>query len=204
MHGVWSKTVADFALVARVTQDQNAFAFINGGFTTSLTADGQPLFGTHPLIGGGTVVNTFTGALSPTTLNNLIIALRQQKNQAGVILGDVPSILLVPSALFKHAIEITESALIADASTNNLNVYRSAYGITVFTSPYLDAVAGGSDTAWFLLSRRHSITRLVRQGIQTALRDWTMSNNRTYFYQANFREAIYAPDYSGAVASTGL
>lgn len=204
MHGVWSKTVADFAMVARITQDQNAFSFINGGFTTSLTADGSALFSTHTLIGGGTVSNSGTGALSPSTLNTGIVALRQQKNQAGVIMGNVPSILLVPSALFKHAIEITESALIADSANNNLNVYRSAYGITVYTSPYLDAVAGGSDGAWFLFGRNHSITRLIRQGIQTALRDWTMSNNRTYFYQANFREAVYAPDYVATWASTGL
>lgn len=187
-----------------MTQDQNAFAFYNGAFTTSLTADGSPFIGTHALIGGGTEVNLISGALSPTTLNNAIISLRQQKDQAGVILGNAPAYLLVPSALFKHAVEITDSALIADSANNNLNVYRSAYGITVYSSPYLSASAGGSDTAWFLLAKNHSVTRLVRQGIQTALRDWMFSNNRTYFYQANFREVVYAPDYAGACGSTGL
>lgn len=207
MHGVWSKSVADMAMVARVTQDDNAFALFRGGFTTTLTADGTAFFGTHTLIGGGTVVNTLTGAasaLSPTSLNTGIVALRQQKNQAGVILGNVPTVLLVPSALYKHAIEITESALIADSGNNNLNVYRSAYGITVYTSPYLDAAAGGSDTAWYLLSRNHGVTRLIRQGVQTALRDWSMSNNRTYWYQANFREAVYVADYCGAWGATGV
>jgi phage major head subunit gpT-like protein len=204
MHGVWSKTVADFAMVARVSQDDNAFAFWRGAFTTSLTADGAALVASHTLLNGQTQTNVVTGALSPTTLNNAIVALRQQKNQAGVILGNVPSVLLVPSALYKHAIEITESALIADNANNNLNVFRSAYGITVYTSPYLDAVAGGSDTAWFLLSRNHAVTRLIRQGIQTALRDWSVSNNRSYLYQANFREAVYCADYVGVVGSTGL
>lgn len=204
MHGVWSKTVADFAMVARVSQDDNAFAFWRGAFTTSLTADGAALVASHTLLNGSTQTNVVTGALSPTTLNNAIVALRQQKNQAGVILGNVPSVLLVPSALYKHAIEITESALIADNANNNLNVFRSAYGITVYTSPYIDAVAGGSDTAWFLLSRNHAVTRLIRQGIQTALRDWSVSNNRSYLYQANFREAVYCADYVGVVGSTGL
>jgi hypothetical protein len=105
--------------------------------------------------------------------------------------------------LFKHAVEITDSALIADSGNNNLNVFRSAYGITVYTSPYMDAVAGGSDTAWFLLARNHSITRIVRQGLQTFLRDWGFSNNRTYLYQCNFRETVYVPDYSGVVGSDG-
>jgi hypothetical protein len=45
---------------------------------------------------------------------------------------------------------------------------------------------------------------LIRQGIQTALRDWTFSNNRTYLYQYNFREAVYAPDYIGVVGFVGV
>lgn len=192
------------ATKARITQDDKAFSFFRNAFTTSLTADGVAFIGTHVLIGGGTQSNSISGALTTTTLNTAIIALAEQKDQAGVIMGNQPAILLVPVALFKHALEITQSALIADSGNNNLNVYRSAYGITVYTSPYLGATAGGSDTAWFLLARNHAVTRLVRQGIQTSLRDWTFSNNRTYFYQANFREAVYAPDYVGSVGSTGL
>ncbi len=214
MHGVWSKAVADFAMVARVTQDQNAFNFFNGAFNTSLTADGSAWIGTHTLINGQTYSNqlkiaqsnTPTTALDPTTLNAALIMMRQQPNQAGVVLGNVGSILLVPSPLFKHALEITDSALIADSGNNNINVYRSAYGITVYTSPYLDSITGfvaGSNTAWFLLSRNHSVTRLIRQGIETALRDWSVSNNRTYFYQANFRETVYSPDYVGAIGALG-
>ena len=204
MHGVYAKTVADLALKARVTQDDNAFNWFRKAFTTSLTADGSAMFASHTLIGGGTQSNLISGALSPTTLNTAIISLAEQKDHAGVIMGNQPAILLVPIALFKHATEITDSALIADVANNNLNVYRSAYGITVYTSPYLGAAAGGSDTAWFLLSRNHSVTRLIRQGIQTSLRDWSLSNNRTYFYQANFREAVYAADYVGAVGATGV
>lgn len=205
MHGVWAADVQDFAMVARVSQDANAFGVFRGAFTTTLTADGVALISaSHALIGGGTVSNLISGALSDTTLNTAIIALRDQVNQAGVILGNSPSILLVPSALFKKAVVLTESALISGSANNDLNVYRSAYGITVMTSPYLGASAGGSDTAWFLLSRNHSVRRLIRQGIQTALRDWSMSNNRTYFYQANFREAAFAYDYAGIVGSTGL
>ncbi len=211
MHGVWAKTVEDFARVARVTQDANAFAFFNGAFTTSLTADGIAFIGSHVLLDGETQSNlvtttdtgTLTTALDPTTLNAAIVKLRQQKNQAGVILGNTPDVLLVPSKLWKHATEITDSALIADSANNNINVYRSAYGFKVYSSPWIDAVAGGSDTAWFLMSHNHCVTRMVRQGIQTALRDWSVSDNRTYLYQANFREVVYAPDYVGAVGALG-
>jgi len=205
MHGVWAADVRDFALKARVTQDDRAFNIFRNAFTTTLTADGVSFINAaHPLIGGGTTSNLITGALSTTTLNNAIVALREQVDQSGVILGGVPTILLVPPKLLKTALEITESALIADSGNNALNVYRSAYGITVYSSPYMGAAAGGSDTAWFLMTPQHSVSRVVRQGIETALRPWQYSNNRTYFYQANFREEDFVPDYAGTVGSTGL
>lgn len=208
MHGVWAETVAQAAIMARQTQNANAFKIFRLGFTTYLSADGVSLFNSaHPLIGGGTQSNTGTGALSPSTLNTAIINLRTQKNQAGVLMGSTPSVLLVPAALWKHAVEITESALIADSAQNNLNVYRSALGITVYSSPWLDAnsVSGeGSDTAWFLLSDTHGIRRWVRQGIQTALVGWEYSSNLDYSYKINFREEVFAVDYSGTYGSTGV
>ncbi len=204
MHNVWSKTVANLALKARITQDQNAFGIFRGAFTTTLTADGAAwISASHTLLNGQTYSNIVTGALSPSTLNDAIIKLRQQPDQAGVLMGNAPAYLVVPSAVYKHAVEITDSALIADDTNNNLNVYRSAYGITIYTNVYMDAAAGGSDTAWFLLARNHCVTRIIRQGIQTFLRDWGYSNNRTYLYQANFRETVYVPDYIGAVGSLG-
>ncbi len=204
MHGVWAEDVRQFALMARVTQDQYAFGLFRNAFTTTLTADGVSFINAaHPLIGGGTTSNVVSGALSNATLNTAIVTLRQQVNQAGVILGGVPTILLVPPALFQLAIQITQSALISDSGNNAINVWRSAYGITVYQTPYLGAVAGGSDTAWFLMTPQHSVSRVVRQGVETALRPWQYSNNRTYLYQANFRENVFVPDYAGAVGSTG-
>ena len=204
MHGVWAADVADFALQAKNTQDYNAFALFRNGFTTALTADGSAIFSTHTLIGGGTQSNAGTAALTPTSLNTGLVNLVEQKNQAGVISGSTPSVLLVPPALWKHAREITDSALIADVANNNINVYRSALGITVWTSHWLGSVAGGSDTAWFLLAKNHGFTRLIRQGLETALTPWQYSNNLTYRYQANFRENYFCADYAGSYGSTGV
>lgn len=205
MHGVWAEDVKDFAMQAKNTQDSTAFGLFRLGFTSSLTADGVSIFNTaHPLIGGGTQSNRGTAALAPTSLNDAITNLVEQKNQAGVISGNSPAVLLVPPALWKHAREITDSALIADSGNNNVNVYRSALGITVWTSHWLGLVAGGSDTAWFLLSKRHGFTRLIRQGLETALVPWQYSNNLTYSYQANYREAYFCADYAGSFGSTGV
>lgn len=208
MHGVWAEDVRDFAVKARDTQDFTAFGLFRNGFTTTLTADGVSFFNTaHPLIGGGTQSNTASGAssaLSPDSLNTAITNLVEQKDQSAVIRGSAPAVLLVPPALWKHAREITDSALIADSGNNNVNVYRSALGITVWTSHWLGVAAGGSDTAWFLLARRHGITRLIRQGVETALTDWRYSNNLTYRYQANYRENYFVADYAGSYGSQGV
>jgi hypothetical protein len=200
--------VRDFAIKAKDTQDYSAFGLFRLGFTTALTADGVAIFSTsHTLIGGGTQSNKDSGAgsaLSPTSLNTGIVNLMEQKDQSGVIRGSSPAVLLVPPALWKHAREITDSALIADVANNNINVYRSALGITVWTSHWLGAAAGGSDTAWFLLAKRHGFTRLIRQGLETALTDWRYSNNLTYRYQANFRENYFCADYAGSYGATGV
>lgn len=204
MHGFYAKIIEDMAVKARVTMTNNAFAVFRGAFTTSLTADGAAIIGSHTLLNGQTYSNLVSGALTVATFNDALVKIAQQPDQAGVVLGNQGRYLVVPQPLFTHATQITQSALVADSANNNLNVYRSAFGITIYTSPYLGASAGGSDTAWFLLAENHCITRIVRQGIQTYLRDWGMSNNRTYNYQANFREVVYCPDYIGIVGSTGL
>jgi hypothetical protein len=208
MHNLWQETVADMGCKARVTQDYNAFGVFRGYITTTLCADGSAMCASRTLLNGATYSNLLTaGALSPDTLNTAIVAMRQQPDHAGVVLGNEPAYLVVPSKLLKHAIEITQSALIADSGNNNVNVYRSIWGLTIYSSPYLDAISGfspaGSDTYWFLLARNHKITRLVRQGLQTFLRDWGYSNNRTYNYQANFREAYKCADYIGVLGNAG-
>jgi phage major head subunit gpT-like protein len=194
------------ALKARLSQDNHAFALFRLAFTTTLTADGVTLISaSHTTIANTTVSNIVASApLNSANLNSAIVKLREQKDQTGTVIGGVPAILLVPSALFKTAIELTDSALIADSANNAINVYRSAYGFKVLSSPFLGAAAGGSDTAWFLLSRNHSVSRLIRQGVETALTPWQYSNDRTYTYQANFREEVFVPDYAGIVGATGV
>ncbi len=209
MHGVWARTVTDLALKARVSMDANAFKIFRGAFTTSLTADGIALCGNHALLNGAFYSNNLfdiTGAstvLSSTSLNAAITALAVQPDQTGVVLGQQPQVLLVPPALIKLALELSDSALAGDASTNAINVFRSAYGYRVYSTPYIAASTGGSDTAWFLLARNTGIKRIVRQGIETFLRPWGYSNNRTYLYQANFREEVVAIDYVGVVGAKG-
>lgn len=196
---VVTRMMKDMGTTARVTMNSNAFGVFNRAFTTSLTADGAALISaSHTTMAGTTITNVITGALSEITLNTAIIALSQQVNQAGLIMGNVPTTLVVPINLFKLACEIVDSELRSATPNNDINVYSSRYGITVKTSPFLT-----SPTAWFLLSENHSVTRWVRQGIETALVDWRYSRNNNYVYKGSFREVVGAIDYSGIVGSTG-
>lgn len=216
IHGEWQAQVADFAIVARRTQDFNAFKIFRGAFTTTLTADGVSFINAaHPLLGGGTTSNRVTAAsvgaatsaLTTSAFNTGMVLLANMKSQANVPLQCVGDTLIVPPALYVTARQIAASALVPENGNNAVNLFSMDYSIKVYQSVFLGSASPdglGSDTAWFLLdSSRHGVRRFVRQGIITALRDWTMSTNRTYYYQANFREEVFVPDYVGSVGASG-
>lgn len=215
IHGEWQAQVADLAIMARRTQDFNAFKLFRGAFTTTLTADGTAFIGTHTLIGGGTTSNQIlaadvgaaTSVLTTSSFNIAMKRLAEVKSQSGVPLQCVGNCLLVPPALFVTARQIAISALVPENGNNAVNIFTVDYTVKVYQSVYLGTASPdglGSDTAWFLLdSARHAVRRFVRAGIITSLRDWSMSNNRTYFYQAFFREEVFVPDYIGVVGALG-
>jgi phage major head subunit gpT-like protein len=215
LHGEWESQVSELAIMARRTQDFNAFKIFRGAFTTTLTADGSALIGAHTLIGGGTTNNQIlsadvgaaTTALTTSAFNIAMKRLAEVKSQAGIPLQCVGDCLLVPPALFQVARQICVSALVPENANNAVNVFSMDYAVRVYQTVWIGTASPdglGSDTAWFLMdSKRHAIRRFVRQGIVTNLRDWGYSNNRTYYYQANFREEVYAPDYIGIVGALG-
>lgn len=215
IHGEWSAQVAELAIMARRTQDYNAFKIFRGAFTTTLSADGAALIGSHTLLGGGTTNNQILAAdvgaattvLTTSSFNIAMKRLAEVKSQAGIPLQCVGDVLLVPPALYQTARQIAVSALVPENANNGVNVFSMDYAVKVYQTVWIGSASpdgAGSDTAWFLMdSKRHAVRRFVRQGVVTALRDWTMSNNRTYYYQANFREEVYAPDYIGLVGALG-
>jgi hypothetical protein len=202
MHGAYEKMVRDFARKAIQTRDSNAFAVFRNAFTTATTYDGTAFISdSHTNRGGYTIDNKASGALSETSLNTMIIQLLELKSQDGVVGGSVPTCLLVPPALYKTACEITESKLRSGTTDNDMNVYSDKYGIRVYTSQFLGAAAGGSDTAYYLLSDDHSVYRFVRQGVETTLVDWRNALNNNYIYKGTFRETVGAFSFEGIVGA---
>ena len=204
MFDVVKNMMREFGEKARITQDDNAMDVYRKSFTTQLTADGVALFSnTHTNLNGDTVDNLETAALTESQLNVMITKLMEQVDQTGVVRGHMANCLLVPPALFKTAVEITDSELRQGTANNDLNVYSAKYGIFVKQSPYLGAAAGGSDSAYFLLAKNHQVHRFVRQDLVTSLLNWDLQRNNNYIFKGEFREVLGAMTYEGAVASTG-
>lgn len=204
-HDVVQMMVKNMARNGRLTRDKNAMAVLAGGFATYTTNDGAYIFSdTHTTLNGTTVDNLISGALSESTLETAINALYEQKTQDGTLGGHEPAVLLVPPALFKEAVIFTKSELRPTTANNDLNYVSMIYpGLQVLRSPFLGAGQGGSDTAWFLLSRNHSLYRWVRQAIQKDIVDYKYQRNNNYIYKAEYRETVGAISYEGMVAALG-
>ncbi len=204
-HSTIDMLIKGMARNARLTKSKNAFNVLNLGFTTTLTNDGVALFSdSHVTLNGDTVDNLETSILSEASLDIAFQSLMNQKTQDGTLGGHMPSVLLVPTALFKRAQEITKSVLRSGTANNDKNYYSDLYpGLQVFHSPFLGAGQGGSDTAWFLFSNDHSLTRWVRKEMSTDLVDYRTQRNNNYIYKAEYREVVGAISYEGIVGSNG-
>ncbi len=207
---LWSTVemgIQNMARNARMTRDRHAFERYNLGFTTETTNDGVAIFSnSHTTLDNTTVDNLETGVLSPDNLETLVVSLVEQQTQDGVLGAHNPACLLVPPALFKDAQEITKSELAALTADNELNYYSQTFpGLMIKQSPFLGANRGpnGSDTAYFLLSANHSMTRWVRKGMETHLNEWWLRSDNAYEYKAEYREQVGAITYEGLVASNG-
>lgn len=201
-HSVVKRMMTDEGRLARISQDNYAFTIYNNAFSAQKTNDAVALVSdSHVTLNSTTVDNKETGVLNNTNLNTLFISLKKQKTQDGTIGGFEPSILLVPTDLHKTATEVTQSELRTGTTNNDLNYFSQIYpGLQVFESPFL---SNGSTTAYFLLSRSHSVTRWVRNGLETKLVDWSISLNNDYIYKVGFREVVDTISYEGLVGSDG-
>lgn len=202
--GTVGKMVTAMANKGFLTSRDNGFDIYRGAFATHTTNDSQYIISdSHTNVNGDTIDNKLTAALAPASLETALYMLQEQKDQAGDIVGHDANVLLVPNRLFPDAVEITESELVANTTDNNLNAFSAKFNLTVKQSNRLSAAAGGSDTAWFLLAREHSITRWIRQAIQTGYVSWEYDDKNRYTYKGEFREVYGAVSYEGIVGSDG-
>lgn len=134
------------------TRERDAINLLNNGFGTSdkTTPDGVALFSaSHVLVAGGTQTNTATAAaLDPDSLWAGINVLKDSKDDSGLNLHYTPECIVVPTALFRRANELTRSGNMPLSMNREDNVVKQLYPLEVKDSPLLT-----SSTAWFLFAK---------------------------------------------------
>lgn len=204
--GTVREAVAKQAVKGRHTDNVQGFGLYRNAFSGTTTNNGTALISdSQSNINGDTIDNKETAALSESQLNTMITKLYEQKDQAGDVVGHEARTLLVPPALYKKAVEITEAELRSGTADNDPNVFSTKYNLQVLQSNKIGAAAGdnGSDTAFFLLSNQHNIRRWERAAPITAFTPWQLTSNFVSFFKATFRNVYGAISYEGIVGSDG-
>ena len=208
MFDVVNRTVSLAGLRARTTRDKNAMDVYAGGFDATTTPDGNYLwYDTHATLDGGTVDNLTTGALTGPNMKILVQMLLEQKAQDGELGGHHAEAILVAPALADNAYEVLQSELIPDKTDNNLNYFSKVYpGLRIFVSPFVGSTYNDytyADSAHYLVSANHLISRTVRQPLYTNLIGWEYDPYDRWTYKLGYREVVMAKGWEGAVASNG-
>lgn len=130
----------------------NAASIFNNGFNDAFPiGDGQPLFSLNHPIDNGVVANTFSipTQLNETSLENAIIQIQQFQNDAGLLVSNMPTKLLVPRELQFTADTLLGSKYRVGTANNdisaiyNMNIIPEGFRVNQFlTSP----------SAWFVLT----------------------------------------------------
>lgn len=209
LHQVIENSVRLLGRRARTTQDETALQTVYpDGFGTTTTPDAAYVWSdSHTALDGTTIDNLETGSMTTDNLETLFKKLIEQKAQDGEIGGHNAAALLVPPALFPDANEFLKSELKANVTDNNLNYFSAIWpGVQIFQSPFVGSAYSSytnADTAHYLVSRNHGLSRWVREPLYTELISWIYDDYDRWTYKAGYREKVGAATWEGAVASTG-
>lgn len=208
-HEAVAKAIRQETLSWTATRDQNAFAYYAYGFTTTYSTtigDSVALFSnSHVNANGDTVDNYETGVMSDANLNTVVVSLRGQKNQGGVIVGYSPKFLLCGSTLHHDAQIVAKSVLRAGSGNNDLNYFSELYpGMRVVWNQFIDNSGATSQTTmYFLGAAQHGVVRFEREAFFSELVDWRTDPDDLYKYKLRAREEVDTIEYTGLVGSDG-
>lgn len=110
------------------TEEEVSADVFNLGYTTELLWDGLSVFnGSHKLIKGGTYSNLLDtpADLSEAALEDAIIAMRDFRDDGGLLINAAPQTLHIPAELMFTAERILGSSLQNDTANNAINAIRS-------------------------------------------------------------------------------
>lgn len=204
--GIYAPMAMDAGFSAKQLPDELVSDLMNNGFTEK-GFDGQYFYDTDHDVGGASVSNKLTAALSAANLagaNASIGAARTAmmsfKDEEGRPLGIIPNILVVPPALESTALILANSEKLND---NGPNPFKGTF--TVEVNPRLT-----STTAWHLLCTTRPIKPFLFQDRKPAkFVQQTSMDSDDVFNRGEFKFGAEARGNAGyglwqlAVGSTG-
>ncbi len=206
----------DLGRAANYSIDEAGLQLFNGGFDTRKETilgyryqyynDGVPTFSTqHPSVVPSQSAQSNASStglvLSEANVETGRLALRKQQTDAGgpLVMGGMETLVL-PITLEKTGRQITESTLIPGSQNNEINVYQGTMNMT--SSVFLDAINGGSDTAWYIVVP--GATKFIHD-TREAMQPWTQvdEDKKTLTVGIYGRFANYTKDWRRAWGSKG-
>lgn len=187
------------------TKEASAADVFNFGFTAGggglarfTGGDSQPLFSAAHVNRAGTVTqsNLITTALSQTSLQTVITAMKTRRDSKNQIINFAPDTLLVPTSLEFTARAILESTQVLGSNNNDINVVKGSLNLIIW--PFLT-----SSTAWFVLdSNAHELNWFNRtdRGVQGPAWDF---DNEAAKWKAVARWSVGFSDWMGVYGSKG-
>jgi hypothetical protein len=185
----------DLAIDMQYSIDEAGMQLYNGGFATTsdvrgyslyFYGDAVPTFSVvHPSLVPGASTQSNASSTGITFGDDNIevakLAIRRQKTDNGKPMAMMGKFQLVlPWALEKQGMQITESELVSENANNAINVYKG--NVDMATSQFLDGTLGGSDTAWFMqISGRNKLYHVQRTGTEIDTQ-YNKKNQTTEFY----------------------
>jgi len=147
-YNVIKKKPQALARSARRTAEYLAAQVFNNAFSSGTGGDAKYLASvSHPRADGGTAQSNASGSgitLTEGNLNTALLAMRGQLDDKGMKIGVKPSVLIVPPALEKTAMILTQSTLRSGTADNDANYFKGIVDVKGW-----DWLS--SSTAWFLL-----------------------------------------------------
>ena len=150
--GLFNPSIEMLGQSAAMHPDKLVFSLLKNGFNEKCF-DGKAFFSSEHMIGKSKVSNKGTAKLSLDAYVAARAGMMSLTNSKGEPLDLIPNRLVVPPALEKAALDITE----ADFINGTRNTMKGT------AKPLVVPQLAGSDTAWFLLCTTRPIKPLIYQ-----------------------------------------
>lgn len=180
-----------------------SFTAGGGGLSAFTSGDALALFSASHTRedGGATQSNYTTSDLSENAIENALVGIATQLDHKGQLFMAQGDTLVVPSALEKEARILLNSQQRVGTNNNDINPYQGALKLVVWK--FLNSVAGGSDTAWFVIdSSLHELNFFNRSDRGLEGPEWDF-DTKSAKWSVDVRHSVGFSAWRGTYGSKG-